>query len=418
MMVMSIIVLIIAAVIGAIFYTASLYQQPPASLQVRQLTCAAKPQLCSLDETAPSPEHPTRSGRWKHLGPLGSKLEGENSLDAKRWQFVSIVDDRYFVGAALVRFSYISDVFLCVVDRQTQEHWEYTDRLPLGLGVVAASSPTTGCSKWGNPKSNVLEESNSKRPWIEICARTGGGFRFRANVPLTSQDGKNSRRGQIDVTMHNNEDFVLLYPVNGVESQLMFVLKLAGMTVSPVSFLRLTKDDQDDRHNFVGASAGLDWTRGRANYRTFWRWVSLNYPKAKVSRPGSSTQEEFVGINISEEVYDVEDDAGNVFSAENVIWIGGKLLTLKHGVEIQVPQSPRQAMWYIKTRPGLATDQEHVDLQFTPWGAREDHTNYGILLSDYIQPYGTFKGTLVVDGIKIEIDQDAFGVVEDHKAYW
>lgn len=69
------------------------------------------------------------------------------------------------------------------------------------------------------------------------------------------------------------------------------------------------------------------------------------------------------------------------------------------------------------------SSDERVDLRFAPLGSREDHTNLLVMASEFVQPYGTFRGNVrfsTPDGRRrVSIDvQDAFGVVENHFAAW
>jgi hypothetical protein len=69
------------------------------------------------------------------------------------------------------------------------------------------------------------------------------------------------------------------------------------------------------------------------------------------------------------------------------------------------------------------SDNELVDLHFHPLGSREDHTNLLVMTSEFVQPYGRFRGRvrfLTPDGRRrVSIDvHDAFGVVENHFAAW
>jgi hypothetical protein len=52
-------------------------------------------------------------------------------------------------------------------------------------------------------------------------------------------------------------------------------------------------------------------------------------------------------------------------------------------------------------------------VQLEPLGAREEHTNFGLVRTDFVQPYGRFIGR--VRGHDIT---GAFGVVETHLSVW
>ena len=182
-MVSAVFALSTAVCIGLIISLSKYYQHPPASLLERNLTCEAKPSLCSFsDERAP--DQPNRSGRWRKAS-LQPYFMDELTVQFKRWQYVGFSNDQFFVGAAFVRFSYISDVFLYLVDRHSKQVFTYTGRLPFGIGITSMSSTLKGCTKWGTSSSDVL---NATRDFMELCAREGGGFRFRANLPISNSE--------------------------------------------------------------------------------------------------------------------------------------------------------------------------------------------------------------------------------------
>ncbi len=63
----------------------------------------------------------------------------------------------------------------------------------------------------------------------------------------------------------------------------------------------------------------------------------------------------------------------------------------------------------------FADDLSRVgDLDFTPWSAREDHTNLLVFRNDYRQPFGTFSGALP-GGLRLS---EGYGVMEEHRVRW
>lgn len=110
-----------------------------------------------------------------------------------------------------------------------------------------------------------------------------------------------------------------------------------------------------------------------------------------------------IGLNLSAQVY--EDERGH--SVENALWIDGEVQRLS-GVSFDVPRDPGTDRWRIKS-----TDTNEVELEFQPIGAREDRTNFGLVRTEFVQPYGRFVGR--VRGHDLT---DAFGVVEAHLSVW
>lgn len=63
-----------------------------------------------------------------------------------------------------------------------------------------------------------------------------------------------------------------------------------------------------------------------------------------------------------------------------------------------------------------------VALDFVPRGARQDYTHLGLVVSDFVQPYGYFNGSITAtdrSGVRRTVVlQEVFGVVENHYAMW
>jgi hypothetical protein len=66
------------------------------------------------------------------------------------------------------------------------------------------------------------------------------------------------------------------------------------------------------------------------------------------------------------------------------------------------------AVWRIVSLEG-----DDVDLEFEPLGAREEHSNFGLVRTDFVQPYGRFADRVCGRDIT-----GSFGVVEAHHSVW
>jgi hypothetical protein len=64
----------------------------------------------------------------------------------------------------------------------------------------------------------------------------------------------------------------------------------------------------------------------------------------------------------------------------------------------------------------IATEDAIIDMHFTPSGARKDIINVGFLKHQFIQPFGKFEGTILMNDEKIPFT--AFGVTEEHHSVW
>ena len=129
----------------------------------------------------------------------------------------------------------------------------------------------------------------------------------------------------------------------------------------------------------------VDDTEGRHKRHTTWSW------SAGVGRGVGGAR---IGWNL---VTGVNDEPTG---SERCVWIDG---------------DPREV-----EPVSFAEDLSSVSfgegggLEFTSWGAREDHTNLLILRSDYRQPFGTFSGVLP-GGVELS---EGYGVMEWHDVWW
>jgi hypothetical protein len=137
----------------------------------------------------------------------------------------------------------------------------------------------------------------------------------------------------------------------------------------------------DGARQAVRARAVVDDTAGYYERHTSWCWSA---------GVGLAADGRAVAWNLVEGVNDPERDS------ERTVWIDGE--------PVEVP------------RASFASDLSAVDgLRFSPEATRERRENLGLVRSSYIQPFGTFAGSL--PGGLGELAQ-GFGVMEKHDARW
>ena len=57
-----------------------------------------------------------------------------------------------------------------------------------------------------------------------------------------------------------------------------------------------------------------------------------------------------------------------------------------HGVAFDVPRLASHEPWTVTSL--VPASEEVVRLFFRPHGVREDHTHLGVVVSDFVQPFG------------------------------
>lgn len=146
------------------------------------------------------------------------------------------------------------------------------------------------------------------------------------------------------------------------------------------------------RVSLDGALGGYDLTHGLLGRRTQWNWAFLL---------GRATTGERVGVNLVQ---------GFVGEPECAAWIDGDLVPLAEG-RFEFTRDDPMRPWRVTTADGA------VDLAFEPGGAHRESLDLKLLRSRFVQPAGTFTGTIRAGGRTLRIER-APGVVEDQDVLW
>lgn len=232
-------------------------------------------------------------------------------------------------------------------------------------------------------------------------------------------------------TINKGKDALALwFPLGGSPARPAYVHKEAGMKAQgALSVLHNASATHSPEvsHRFTDAAATIDWTLALALRETRWRWVSLSCAACAVSVAGAPEEQAYVGINLSKFVYDVvtSGTAGSRVqsaSAENAVWVNHGVHPLNVEVAVDVPEHPDKDPWRVHARDDAAGVL--IDLTFVPHGMREDHTGSDMIgiVSDFVQPYGAFSGTVAFKneaGAQVKVAfADVYGVCENHRAVW
>ncbi len=337
-------------------------------------TPALREQEATLGE---APEHARTEqgwafGRWRT--PIRHPELGHRALRwlrLKEWHYTSVNCERVFLAFGLVQLGYAANVFLYLVDKERPSvAHQHVALAPLGWGLDFAPSSIEGESRWRRKGSEIR---------VAWQGREGrGAWEVRLDVPL----GERRLRGGFRVEAA--DALALLYDLG--EERPAYTHKAAGLRASgSVRF-------GDEAIDLAGGLATLDWTRSLATRETRWKWASF------AGRVG----EHDLGLNLSTEIYDDPKGA----SLENALWVDGRVHLLP-AVSFEVPKLPAVEDWTIRSADG------RVDLTFRPLGARAQHLDLKVIRSDFVQPYGLFRGRVLGHTI-----DEVFGVVEDHLSVW
>ena len=145
--------------------------------------------------------------------------------------------------------------------------------------------------------------------------------------------------------------------------------------------------------------AVLDWGRGVWTYKNTWYWSSLN----------SMVDGRRIGFNLGY-------GFGNTSKAtENMLFLDGKAYKIDE-VTFHIPKNSKGKDNYLDEWR-ISSNDNSVNLKFTPILNRKDYTNALIIKSDQNQVFGKFSGTLVINNEIIQI-KDLVGFAEKVKNCW
>ena len=289
--------------------------------------------------------------------------DGPREGRVRRWRYVAAGDEHAMVGVAVVDLGFVgvAFAFAAAAGRVAQAQ----SRRPLARGVHVGSTPGAGAA------------CRTRRAAIDIDG--AGGFR----LDLPASGGR--LRAEVEVA-RPVVDATLLTPTP--EGGWNATVKAAGAPVH--GHVRIGDGPQVALGPHAGAWS--DWTAGRQDRVTTWRWGA----GAGVAADGRR-----VGVNVSTGM----NGAG---AGEDVVWWDG----VPHALPLErlgPTGDDTEGAWHLA---GGATD-----LRLAPRAARRAHEQLPLLTSSYVQPFGVWRGALV-DPTGAAADVTLAGVAEDHLAVW
>ncbi|MCK5162496.1 MAG: DUF2804 domain-containing protein [Desulfobacula sp.] len=295
----------------------------------------------------------------------------------KRWCYMGIIHPDIIFGCAVVHLGYISSAFAFGFDRQRQKMMNHSLVFP-PLGQVRYDrNPENGICSYKSLRGRLIltHNKNPNPSTIKACFYLPGRS-LKADIEVIEPESHIS-------PMH------FLMPMGG--SRPAFTSKTAGLKARGKITINKKTFDLSSKNTF----AVFDWTNGFYPRQTFWNWA------CGAGFADDGTQ---IGFNFSSGVY----ENGLL---ENTVWING--IPLKQGeiiftYDTKKPENP----WQIKSKDDL------INLRFNPEGIRRANDNLGIIKSKFLQPCGSFEGSIkTCDNYCIHLSSVG-GVVEEHFAKW
>jgi hypothetical protein len=287
-------------------------------------------------------------------------------LHHKRWHYVGLGHAQLFIGVAIVDVGWTCTAFAYLFDRRRRSllaDWSQ-DGLPrLQAGV--SDEPLAGARSWfrgPGARLSLVHSAASDTLALAVAVR---GLRLEAALDLRRMAPPLLAVGPVEGGLAHATQKTSALPVQGWAE--------AG----------------GQRFDLDGAWAAIDASNGLLARETAWRWASAHAPG--------------IGFNLQ---------AGYFGGQENVMWLDGQPIALGSATFDFDPKRPLQP-WRVHTDDGL------LDLVFTPEGARAQDRDLGVAASRYVQPIGTFSGSVrAFPDTAPRFVCDLLGVTEDHASRW
>lgn len=296
----------------------------------------------------------------------------ERLATEKRWLWGTIATESALIAWAIVDLGYAASAFAFAWDR---ERGMIVDRSMMGVPRLC------------RVRQGQSSRLDARFVHLDLAGR-GASLRMR------SRDGDPAIEVAIelsDLEVHATLD------TRGAASSLTAVAPVPGGRVSttekrvlmPVHGSALLAGR---RIALDGALGGYDYTHGLLARRTRWNWAFLM---------GHTPRGERVGLNLVE---------GFVGAPECAVWIDDEPVPLAEG-RFEFTREAPDREWRVRTADGA------VDLVFTPGGVHAEHRDLGLVRARFVQPVGTFAGTIEAGGRRLEL-AGVPGVVEDQDVVW
>ena len=304
-----------------------------------------------------------------YVGPLPPVVLGtalvDRALRRKKWFYVAVSSEEVWISLAVVRMGYATSAFAYVFDRLAR-------RMLVDRTIV------------GPPRAaEIADDAHASGP----LATFGVG---RSSVALERRDRTcelRARFADLDIDLSFDEDsapapiaaIARVGPSLASATEKRALAKAQGRVV--VSGRRIALD---------GALAGYDYTHGLMPRNTRWRWAFAM---------GHAKDGEPIAFNVVQ---------GFVGEAECAAFRAGgthPIAEPRFDFDVEKPERP----WRL-TGDG-------VDLVFDVGAVHEQRTNLVVVRTRFLQPAGSFRGRLRIDGHDVEVE-GVPGVVEDQDVAW
>lgn len=300
---------------------------------------------------------------------LGTSPRLETVFRRKKWVWLAVTTDEIWLSLAIVRMGYAASASVFVFDVRTRAMLVDRTFVAAPFAADVADDPHA---------SGALAHFRQGRSRMSV-KRRGATLHLVADLSGLA----------IDAIF---DDAAAPPPIAAIAplADSANGTSLSATEKSALASVRGSLFANGRRFPLDGGFGGYDYTHGLMPRHTRWNWAFAM---------GRTERGEAIGFNVVE---------GFVGEAECAAFFRGAVLPLgepRFEFDAANPAKP----WRL-VGPGMA-------LTFDVGAIHVQNTNLGLARSRFVQPVGTFRGALVLDGEDVRLDR-VLGVVEDQDVLW
>jgi hypothetical protein len=348
-----------------------------------------------MQEIKETPERMVVDGRVAEYGKFKQPFREVNLLDAeieiggrpaprflkelrlKEWEHFGIIHDEYYFGMVIFDAKYMGTSFFYAFNRKTGEFFEHS-RTGVGNPIRVARELWHGECLFSHIGYSMEFEN-----------RLDAGF-HRMKAEIRASRKKPSVKAEIRMLeqLARFEPLVVVSPIAG--NRALYTHKNACPVEGLVEIGGKAVELDPGRH-----VALMDVQKTYYPFNTFWKWSTFG---------GYDEGGRLLAMNVCQNF--IEDDERY---NENCTWVDGNITPLP-AARFDFDESDLLAGWKLRTTGG------ELDVEFTPAGERVGKISLGVIMSDFHQPFGQFKGTMSgPGGVSLDVNGQ-FGLCEHHLA--
>jgi len=297
-------------------------------------------------------------------------------IQIKRWDYYAFFTPRFFFSATIANLGYAGNIFVYILDFESNILHEESLVIPLGKGITLSRQTEGICEFHGNELDLKFKAFQQYRKITVNWPNFDNGRVISTAISLLKSRDHESMN--IVIPIHKKR-FYDNHKINCLPATGQLKYWDIHETLYPETSI-----------------GQLDWGRGVWDYKSFWNWAS-----ASGFLPDGRT----VGLNLGTGFGDT------TAATENALIIDGRVHKLD-----QVPFKYNSKDFMVPWK--FQDIHRRLDLNFFPFKERVATTKLILIDSEVHQLFGHYTGKIILDnGEEIRIDR-LKGFAEEHKACW